>query len=44
MDLTYVYSMAKDIHYPYRLQDKANVPAFLKTTGGNIVATIGFKL
>ena len=44
MDLTYVYSMAKDIHYPYRLEDKAQIPAFLKTTGGNIIATIGFKL
>jgi hypothetical protein len=44
LDLTYVYSMTKDIHYPYRLQDKANVPAYLKTTGGNIIATIGFKL
>jgi len=44
MDLTYVYSMAKDIHYPYLLEDKPNVPAFLKNNAGNIVATIGFKL
>lgn len=44
LDLTYIYSMTKDIHYPYLLQDKPNVPAYLKTTGGNIIATIGFKL
>ncbi len=44
IDLTYVYSINKDIHYPYRLQDKANVPAFIKNNAGNIVATIGFKI
>jgi hypothetical protein len=44
IDLTYVYSMNKDIHYPYLLQDKTNVPAYLKNNAGNIVATVGFKL
>jgi len=44
LDLTYVYSMTKNIHYPYRLEDKPNVPAYLKNNAGNIVATIGFKL
>jgi len=44
LDLAYVYSMGKDINYPYLLQDKPNVPAYLKNNGGNIVATIGFKL
>ncbi len=44
IDLTYVYSINKDINYPYRLQDKANVPAFIKNNAGNIVATIGFKI
>lgn len=44
IDLTYVYSMNKDVNYPYLLEDKANVPAFLKNNAGNIVATIGFKL
>ncbi|MEO8721444.1 MAG: aromatic hydrocarbon degradation protein [Ginsengibacter sp.] len=43
MDLTYVYSMMKNVHYPYLLQDKPNSPAFLKNNAGNIVATIGFK-
>ncbi len=44
LDLTYVYSMVKDINYPYLLQDKPNAPAYLKNNMGNIVATIGFKL
>jgi len=26
------------------LQDKANIPAYLKNNAGNIVATIGFKI
>jgi len=43
LDLAYVYSMYKDVDFPYRLQDKPNVPAILKNNGGNIVATIGFK-
>jgi hypothetical protein len=49
IDLTYVYSMHKDIHHPYLLHgDDHNppfhVPAYLKNNAGNIVATIGFKL
>ncbi|MEO5648627.1 MAG: aromatic hydrocarbon degradation protein [Ginsengibacter sp.] len=44
IDLTYVYSLNKDIHYPYLLQDKTNVPAMLKNNAGNIVATLGFKI
>lgn len=44
LDLTYVYSMNKDVNYPYRLQDKPNDPASIKNNVGNIVATIGFKL
>ena len=43
LDLAYVYSMYKDVDFPYRLQDKPNVPAIIKNNGGNIVATIGFK-
>ena len=43
-DLTYVYNMNKDVNYPYRLQDKPNDPASIKNNGGNVVATIGFKL
>lgn len=48
IDLTYVYSMQKDVHYPYLLQDNTdihpNIPAYLKNNAGNIVATFGFKL
>ena len=44
IDLTYIYSINKDIHYPYLLQDKPNLPAYLKNNAGNIVATIGFKI
>jgi len=44
IDLTYVYTINKDINYPYLLQDKPNVPALIKNTGGNIIATIGFKI
>lgn len=44
IDLTYVYTLSKDIHYPYLLQDKPNIPATIKNTGGNIIATIGFKI
>ncbi|MEP6584434.1 MAG: aromatic hydrocarbon degradation protein [Ginsengibacter sp.] len=44
IDLTYIYSVNKDIHYPYLLQDKPNVPAAIKNNAGNIVATLGFKI
>ncbi|MDQ6763832.1 MAG: outer membrane protein transport protein [Bacteroidota bacterium] len=44
IDLTYVYSLSKDIHYPYLLQDKPNTPATIKNNGSNIIATIGFKI
>lgn len=44
IDLTYVYSMNKDINYPYLLEDKPNEPAYLKNNVGSIVATVGFKL
>lgn len=43
VDLTYVYGINKDVNYPYRLQDKPNEAAFIKNTGGNVIATIGFK-
>ncbi|MDQ2718702.1 MAG: outer membrane protein transport protein [Bacteroidota bacterium] len=44
IDLTYVYSLDKDVHYPYLLTDKPNSAAYLKNNAGNIVATIGFKI
>jgi hypothetical protein len=44
IDLTYVYSINKDIHYPYQLQDKINSPASVKNNAGNIIVTVGFKI
>ncbi len=44
IDLTYVHTMGKDVHYGYRLQNAAFAGASLKQTGGNILATIGFKI
>jgi hypothetical protein len=44
LDLTYVYSINKDVHYPYRLQDNTFYAAAIKNNVGNIVATVGFKL
>lgn len=44
IDLTYVYSMNKDVNYPYLLEDKSNAPAYLNNNAGTIIATFGFKL
>lgn len=47
LDLTYVYTMNKNVNYPYLLDqvdNKPNTPAYLKNNVGTIVATIGFKL
>jgi hypothetical protein len=44
IDLTYVYTLSKDVNYPYLLQDKPNSPASIKNNTGNIIATIGFKI
>ena len=42
-DLTYVYSVNKDVNFPYRLQDKDNTFANLQNQRGNIIASIGCK-
>jgi hypothetical protein len=44
VDLTYVHTMGKDIHFAYRLQNSPFQAATIKSTGGNIFATIGFKI
>ena len=44
VDLTYVYSINKDVNYPYLLQDKPNAAATIKNNAGNIIATVGFKI
>jgi hypothetical protein len=44
IDLTYVHRIAKDVHFPYRLQYAPYSGASIKTTGGNVVFTVGFKI
>ncbi|MEO6328677.1 MAG: aromatic hydrocarbon degradation protein [Ginsengibacter sp.] len=44
IDVAYVHTVNKDVHYPYRLQDNSYDRAFIKNNAGNIVATIGFKI
>ena len=44
VDLTYVHTMGKDVHYAYRLQNTAYAGASIKQTGGNALLTVGFKI
>jgi hypothetical protein len=44
VDLTYVHTMAKDVNFPYRIEDKPNTFAEQNNTRGNVVLTVGFKL
>lgn len=44
LDATYVHTMGKDVHYAYRLGSLPYQGANLKTTGGNIIVTLGFKI
>jgi hypothetical protein len=43
LDLTYVYTVKKDVDLPYRLEDRDNTFANLKQHQGNIIGTIGIK-
>jgi hypothetical protein len=44
VDLTYVHAMQKDVHFPYRLENRALYSgARLKSTVGNALMTVGFK-
>jgi hypothetical protein len=43
IDLTYVYSINKDVNFPYRLGDKANTFAEINNQRSNIVASVGVK-
>ncbi len=43
MDLTYVLAFNRDVHFPYRLSDKANTYADLKETAGTLLLTAGIK-
>lgn len=44
LDLTYGYSINKDINFPYRLNDKANVFANQENRRGNLLLTFGIKI
>ncbi len=43
IDLTYVYTMSKDVDLPYRLADRDNTFANINQQQGNVVATFGVK-
>ena len=44
VDLTYVYTMTKDVHFPYRLQYSPFPSASIKGSGSNILLSVGFKI
>jgi hypothetical protein len=44
IDLAYVHTMGKDVHYAYRLQYSAFSGASIKNTTGNALLTVGFKI
>ena len=44
IDLTYIHGLHKDVNFPYRLSDKANTFANTKSTGANMMVTVGFKI
>lgn len=44
VDLTYVHTMTKDVHFAYRLQNGPYYGANIKSTGGNVLLTVGFKI
>src|SRR5690606_25439884 len=44
IDVAYVHTMGKDVHFPYRLQNAAYSGATVKQVGGTAVVTVGFKI
>ena len=44
IDVAYVHTMGKDVHFPYRLQNSPFSGAAIKNTGGNIMLTFGIKI
>lgn len=44
VDLTYVHTMGKDVHFAYRLQNNPFYGAQIKSTNGNVLLTVGFKI
>ena len=43
IDLTGVMGLNRDVHFPYRLDDKANTFAAIKQNATNVALTFGFK-
>ena len=43
IDLTYVYSIKKDVNFPYRLEDRSNTFATIDNKLGNIILSVGCK-
>lgn len=43
VDLTYVHSWLKDVDFGYRLQDRDNTFASIKTQRGHVALTVGIK-
>ncbi|MEO7393704.1 MAG: aromatic hydrocarbon degradation protein, partial [Chitinophagaceae bacterium] len=44
IDLTYVHNMTKDVHFAYRLQNAPFSAANIRSTAGNAILTVGFKI
>lgn len=44
VDLTYVHTMGKDVQFAYRLQNTPYSGASIKSTNGNALLTVGFKI
>jgi hypothetical protein len=44
IDLTYVHTMGKDVHFAYRLQNTPFSGATLKQIAGNVLLSVGFKI
>jgi len=44
VDLTYVHTLTKDVNFPYRLQYSPYYGANIKSSAGNVLLTVGFKI
>lgn len=44
LDAAYVHTMGRDVHFPYRLQTGAFSGASIRSTTGNVIVTLGFKI
>lgn len=44
IDIAYVYTMGKDVNFPYKLEFSQFPKATIKSSGGNAILTVGFKL